>query len=301
MRKNLWAATLMALIASACAHDGRSQQATTRQQQPVVQQQPVGQQAQATQQQAAQQQAALQQPPGSAPGRTLADECIDLLNGRVQQGTDAATLRARCEGLLREGGAGTVAAAGVGTATPPPGETVSSGFTQVDRELASRRHVGLGMTSRGPVNNTVVTNPLGWFSGLGVNAAYIRPFPWEHASWLASARYSRTNATNGNVSAFGIGTGADLFVFGRNNEGLRIGPRLDLAFGRETVQGSSSFARLGVAGEIGFNFIHESGFSSTVGGGWGARLAGDAQDENFSSYTGGEDGPFLKLGMGYSW
>jgi len=151
------------------------------------------------------------------------------------------------------------------------------------------------------VTNTLSTNPLGWFSGLGVNLSYARPFRWDRASWGASGRYSRTNASNGKVTSFGLGSGVDLFVFGRSNEGLRIGPRLDLAFGRETIQGSTDFARLGASGELGYNFIASNGVSASVAGGYGGRLAGDAQEEDFTSYTGGEDGPYMKLGLGYSW
>ena len=212
------------------------------------------------------------------------------------------TLRANCEALVRRGGVDGVQA-GLASSTPPQGSSAQTGFTQAGSELSGRdsRNVGMGHTARGPVNNTLLTNPLGWFSGLGVNLAYMRPFPWDHASWVAGARYSRTKASNGEVSAFGIGAGADLFIFGQNNEGVRIGPRLDFAFGRETIQGSTDFARLGAAAEVGYNFIASNGVTGSVGGGYGGRIAGDSQDEDFASYTGGEDGPYLKLGLGYSW
>lgn len=224
------------------------------------------------------------------------------MNGRITPGEDVATLRARCEELVRRG-APQPAQPSVATAQPQPGPSALAAFTQAGSELVGRdgRGTRMGSVSRGAVTNTLFTNPLGWFSGLGVNLSYARPFPWDHASWLATARYSRTNAANGRVSAFGIGTGADLFVFGRSNEGLRIGPRLDLAFGRETIQGSTDFARLGAAAELGYNFIAANGVSASVGGGYGARLAGDSQDEDFWNYTGGEDGPYVKLGLGYSW
>ncbi|WP_041448496.1 hypothetical protein [Anaeromyxobacter sp. Fw109-5] len=229
---------------------------------------------------------------------------MDLMDGRLPPGEDAAALRAQCEGLLRRSGPAPGAEgvqAGVATAAPAPGPSAPTAFTQPPAELTERGRGGLGTTVRGRVRNTVVTDPLGWFSGIGVNASYIRPFPWEHASWIASARYSRTNATNGHVTSFGLGTGADLFLYGRNNEGIRLGPRLDFSFGREEFDTSTDFARLGVAAELGYNFIASNGISAAVMGGYGARLAGDEQDENFTSYTGGEDGPYLKLGLGYSW
>lgn len=244
------------------------------------------------------------QPPASPAARSVADRCVDLMSGRVPPGEDVAALRAQCEGLLRRSGpaAGEPGVqAGVATAAPAPGPSAPTSFTQTPQELAAPG--GLGTTRRGPVQNTLLTDPLGWFSGLGVNASYTRPFRWDRASWLAGARYSRTNAQEGHVTTFGLGTGADLFLYGRNNEGIRIGPRLDLAFGREDIEedASTDFARLGVSAELGYNYIAASGISAAVMGGYGGRLAGDEQDENFTSYTGGEDGPYLRLGVGYSW
>jgi hypothetical protein len=305
MRKQLFraAAALAGLVAAAsCAH-GNRQDTARAPQQPSAQQQ----QQPAAQQPAAQSQ--IQHPttpatPGAAPtaARPLADRCVDLLGGRVQAGEDVVALRASCEALVRRGDVEGVQA-GLASSPPPQGPSAQAAFTQAGSELVGRDSgkVGLGRTTRGPVKNTLLTNPLGWFSGLGVNTEYIRPFPWDHASWVAAARFSRTKASDGAVSTFGIGGGADLFIYGRGNEGVRIGPRIDLAFGRETIDGSSDFARLGASAEIGYNFIASNGLTALVAGGFGGRLAGDSQDEDFASYTGGEDGPYLKLGIGYSW
>lgn len=285
MRKQIFSAALVALVAAvACAHGKSAPSSQQAAQQPV--QQPIAQGPAA--------QPPVQAGAGATPGRTLQDNCVDLMNGRVIQGEDVATLRARCVELVRP----TVA-----TAQPQPGPSVPAAFTQATSELVGRdaTKTAVGSTARGAVSNTLSTNPLGWFSGLGVNLTYARPFRWDRASWGASGRYSRTNASNGKVTSFGLGTGVDLFVFGRSNEGLRIGPRLDLSFGRETIQGSTDFARLGASGELGYNFIASNGVSASVAGGYGGRLAGDAQEEDFTSYTGGEDGPYMKLGLGYSW
>ena len=297
MRKQIVSAALVALVAAAaCAHGKSPPSSQQAAQQPV--QQPIAQGP------------AAQPPPttlgqagaGAPPGRTLQDNCVDLMSGRVIQGEDVATLRARCEELVRRGGAPPTQPT-VATAQPQPGPSVPTAFTQATSELVGRdaTKTAVGSTARGAVTNTLSTNPLGWFSGLGVNLSYTRPFRWDRASWGTSGRYSRTNASNGKVTSFGLGTGVDLFVFGRSNEGLRIGPRLDLSFGRETIQGSTDFARLGASGELGYNFIASNGVSASVAGGYGGRLAGDAQEEDFTSYTGGEDGPYMKLGLGYSW
>jgi hypothetical protein len=232
-------------------------------------------------------------------GADLADACFDLLEGEEPAG-DVEDVRSQCAALLRRG---LEAQGGVGRSSVPEGEGVRSALGQARDELLGRedRPVGMGMTSRGPVRNTLLTNPLGWFSGLGVNAEFSRPFPFEKLSWIAAARFSRTNVSNGDVSTFGLGAGADFFLLGRNNEGLRIGPRLDAAFGTESIQGTTTFGRLGASGEIGYNFIAASGLSASIAGGIGGRLAGDRQNEDFSSFTGGELGPYLKLGAGYSW
>jgi hypothetical protein len=93
----------------------------------------------------------------------------------------------------------------------------------------------------------------------------------------------------------------DFFAIGRNNEGLRIGPRVELAVGRETFQGETTFARMGLSGEVGYNFVATNGLTGLVAGGLGGRIAGDNANENFTSFTGGEFGPYLKVGLGYSW
>jgi hypothetical protein len=233
----------------------------------------------------------------------LADRCVALMRGQLDP-AQRADVGPRCEDLVRAGASRQGGpAAGAGTEAPQAGEAVRTAFTNAASELTGSKRSALGATSRGDVWNTLVTNPLGWFSGLGVNAEYSRPFEdLDKFSWVAAARYARANATNGNITSFGLGAGADFFLYGHNNEGIRIGPRLELALGSESVQGSTTFARLGLAGEVGYNFIASSGLSAQVAGGIGGRIAGDSKnDENFASFTGGALGPYLKLGIGFSW
>ena len=232
--------------------------------------------------------------------RSLADLCTAALRGELRADEAPADLHSRCEQLLRDGEA--VAAGGTGREPLAPGESVRAAFTDAGRELVGRRPSGPGVRARGPVTSTLVTNPIGWFSGLGMNAEYSRPFEaFPKLSWVAGARFSRTQASNGEVSAFGLDGGADLFVFGGRNEGLRVGPRLELAFGGEDIQGRTTFGRVGASGEVGYNFIATNGITASAAGGIGGRLAGDSQNESFESFTGGELGPYLKFGLGYSW
>jgi hypothetical protein len=161
----------------------------------------------------------------------------------------------------------------------------------------------MGMRTAGPVAFTLITNPIGWFNGLGVNAEMFGAIPDQPKfSWVAGARYSNTDATAGDVSTFGAMGGIDWFIIGRNNEGLRVGPRFEVAAGRQEFgEEDDTFGRLGLSGEVGYNFIASNGITGLVAGGLGGRIAGDEENEDFESFVGGEFGPYLKLGLGFSW
>lgn len=238
-------------------------------------------------------------------GQDLAQRCIALLAGEVGD-AEASALRSRCEDLLRRAGAQpgeARAEAGASAEQPSEGPRVMAAFEQAGRELVGagdRRALGLDQAPRDR-RSLLTSNPIGWFSGLGVNATFSRALEdLPKLSWLASARYARANASNGNVTTVGLGTGADFFIVGRNNEGLRIGPRLDLSFGDESFGGNTTYARLGLSGEVGYNFIASNGISLLGALGLGGRLLGDSQNEEFTSFTGGEFGPYVKLGLGYA-
>jgi hypothetical protein len=225
----------------------------------------------------------------------IADACVAAIRGERPSGAPD-DLSARCERLIRAGEAGT------GRGEVGPGQSVRAAFTEAGNELIGRGPTGGMASRRGPTGNTLVTNPIGWFSGLGVNAEYqrvVEDFP--RVSWLVGGRFSRTDATNGEVSAFGLGGGLDLFVIGGRNEGLRVGPRLELAFGTEDIQGSTTFGRVGASGEVGYNFIATNGITAEGAVGLGGRLAGDSKNDGFASFTGGDFGPYVKLGVGLSW
>ncbi len=236
-------------------------------------------------------------PQGEQEIRTLKDACSKLMSGRADERlqqeqrrkAEAAARQARVE-------------ASRGTNQPQQGGGVLAAFQEAGREFTSpRRNANMGYVRGGPIGYSLVTNPVGWFSGLGVNLELFHPLD-PRFSWVLGARYSATDVSNGTASTFGAMGGVDFFVLGQNNAGLRIGPRVELAAGRERVSSSSTtFARLGLAGEVGYNYIASNGVTAIVAGGVGGRVAGDSQNENFSSFVGGEFGPYLKLGLGWSW
>ncbi len=243
--------------------------------------------------------------------QTLKDACAKLMSGRADERLD--TIRreqeqraAREQLRLAAEGRQADVQPGRSSAQAQQGQGVLAAFGEAGRELtggAPGRQPG--MLRRGPASWTLFTNPIGWFSGLGINAELFHAF--EDApkfSWVAGARYSATDATNGTASTFGLMGGADWFILGGNNAGLRVGPRLEFAAGDErfgTGAATNAFARLGLSGEIGYNFLASNGISATAALGLGGRIAGSNKNENFSSFVGGEFGPYLSVGLGYSW
>jgi hypothetical protein len=245
-------------------------------------------------------------PQGERAIKSLRDACASLMSGRVDERLDAE--RRRQEQLqarqqLQAMAQGREVQPGQSSAQPQQGQGVLAAFGQAASELGGgQRMKALGMRPRGPVSYLLVTNPVGWFSGLGVNAELFGTF--EDAprfSWVAGARYAATDATNGTASTFGAEVGADLFVIGGHDEGLRLGPRVELAAGREHFLSNTSFARLGLGGEVGYNFIASNGISGLAAVGLGGRIAGNSKNDSFSSFVGGEFGPYAKIGIGYAW
>ncbi|HET6439441.1 MAG TPA: hypothetical protein VFG59_15340 [Anaeromyxobacter sp.] len=266
----------------------------------------------------------------AVPGTSDAFEkaCADLINGRPPAGGAKAadSLRGACNDLMgaraqaqREAeeraqtpqppqgaaaggtGAGARVEPGQGTEAPAQGGSVLSAFEQAGHELVGgSRGAPFGFKrSGGPFRYTLVTNPIGWFNGTGINAeAFGSLLP--KISWVGGARFSSTDATNGSVNTFGVEAGMDYFLLGRNNEGLRVGPRLEVAFGRESFQTATTFGWMGLSGEVGYNFLASNGITGVVAAGLGGRIAGHRR-ENFASFTGGEFGPYGKVGIGYSW
>jgi hypothetical protein len=338
MRKGVvFALALAAATARAQGQEQARQEQEAHQEQEARDQQARDQQA--PQQQAREQQA-QGAPQLAAAGAGTSDlferACVDLLHGRTPQGERAIeSLKSACADLmaaraedrieaeqLREArermaaaqqqqrltGEGTGSGRGGqleparGTGQPEQGTGILAAFENAAGELVGRgRSQPMGYRAGGgPITSTLVTNPVGWFDGLGVNAEFHRSFEPKF-SWVGGARYANTDVSNGTASTFGAMAGVDWYVLGRNNEGLRVGPRVEVAAGREDIAGEdTTFARMGLGGEIGYNFVASNGLTALVAGGLGGRVAGDEQNEDFASFVGGEFGPFLKLGLGYS-
>jgi hypothetical protein len=245
--------------------------------------------------------------------RTLKDACGSLMAGRADERLEAERRRreqlaAREQLRLIAEGRAAEPRVQPGQATGPvePGTGVLAAFGEAASELTGRAPKGaMGMRTRGPVGYTLITNPFGWFTGLGVNAELYGSFEaLPKFSWVTGARYSNTDATSGNATTFGGMGGVDWYLLGQHNEGFRIGPRVEVAAGRERFgdnDDSNTFARLGMSGETGYNFIARNGITGLLAVGVGGRVAGDDENEDFASFVGGDVGPYLKAGLGYSW
>ena len=304
MRKQLFRApvALAALVAAtSCAH-GRQD---TAPQQPIAQQQPQP----AAQQPATQSQIETQRRRPSLArrhrslGRSPTAAWIRL-NGRSQPGEDVVTLRANSQALVRRGGVDGVQA-GLASSTPPQGSSAQTGFTPAGSEPSP--------------DATAAT----W-------AWAHRPRPGEqHAPHESAGVVQRPRREPGLHAAVPVGSrvvggGARVLPHeGLQRRGERFrdwrrrrpvhlraeqrgGPHWSAARFRLRARddpGVHGLRAAGVAAEVGYNFIalERLALTGSVGGGYGGRIAGDSQDEDFASYTGGEDGPYLKLGIGYSW
>jgi hypothetical protein len=257
-------------------------------------------------------------PQGEQAIKTLRDACASLMSGRADARVEAERrrqqqiaaqeqLRLQAQGVKppAPSAQGGTVQPGQAAAPPEQGQGVTAAFGTAASELTTgQRGRPLGMRPRGPVNFLLVTNPIGWFNGLGLNAELwgaLQPAP--KFSWVAGARYSGTDTSTGSATTFGAEGGFDWFIIGQHNEGLRLGPRLEIAAGRQHTSSTSSttFARMGLGGEIGYNFVASNGISGMASVGVGGRVAGDSANENFTSFVGGEFGPYGKIGIGFGW
>lgn len=155
----------------------------------------------------------------------------------------------------------------------------------------------------GEVRHTVTTNPLGFFTGTGVNAAYQRPLS-ERFSVVAGGSFARANAGDGAATRIGVLGGANYFLVGQNNEGLYVGPRAEVGLGRETSGQASSFGSFNAAGEVGYNWISSAGLTAGAGAGVRAGFGGStdtAGGEGSVDVDGRRAAPYMKIGLGYSW
>jgi hypothetical protein len=145
------------------------------------------------------------------------------------------------------------------------------------------------------VKNSITTNATGLFLGQGANATFERSFT-EKFSGLLGANFSRTRAADGALTAFGAMVGVDWFIIGQYNEGLRLGPRVDVGYGRDTVGTNDSFATVGVAAELGYNWIASNGITAGLGAGVHGQTGSDINGLGTGSWF-----PYGAVNLGYSW
>ena len=145
------------------------------------------------------------------------------------------------------------------------------------------------------VRNTIQTSATGLFLGQGVNATFWRSFS-EKFSGALGASFSRTRAADGALTAFDALVGVDWFVLGQHNEGLRLGPRVDVGLGSNTVGQDSSFASIGIAGELGYNWIASNGITAGAAGGIHGQTGSKINGVGTGSWF-----PYGTVNVGYSW
>jgi hypothetical protein len=145
------------------------------------------------------------------------------------------------------------------------------------------------------VKNTITTSATGLFLGQGVNAAFSRSFS-EKFSGVVGANFSRTRAAGGALTNFGAMAGVDWFIIGQYNEGLRLGPRIDVGLGADTVGTSETFASIGLAGELGYNWIASNGITAGLGAGLHGQRGGVINGLGAGTWV-----PYGTVNVGYSW
>lgn len=152
------------------------------------------------------------------------------------------------------------------------------------------------------MRNSVTTNPLGLIFGDGLNLQISHSL-WPKLSVVAGARYSRTRSDVGALTQFGLQGGADWYLIGQNNEGLRLGPRLDLGWGVDSIANQAGgFGGLGLAGELGYDWIASNGMTVGLAGGLRGVVAAGTNVNVLGAYGGTRNfGPYGRLNVGYSW
>lgn len=180
-------------------------------------------------------------------------------------------------------------------------EQAASKVESTTEEVAEIVYTERGMLGDGEeVRNTIVTDPIGVILGDGVNAQYYRPIS-PKVSAVIGGRFARTRLGEGGAATTAGATGGvDFFMLGENNEGLRIGPRIVGNVGTETIGENAVAGSIGAGGELGYNWIAESGVTAGVAGGVNALLGGSV---NVDVEGFGEAGinPYGRINIGYSW
>jgi hypothetical protein len=171
-----------------------------------------------------------------------------------------------------------------------------------------------GMVRGHDVHNSVTTNPVAIATRSGPNLMYERSFG-DHASGLLGVG---SQMSSGSILYGGM-IGVNFYLTGRHNDGLYLGPRLNLGFGtgRSTIIGSGSttaggrfadaFAgargdpnRLGA--ELGYQWISGAGLTLGLAGGidYGLGLFGSVPAPATNVF-GNRLSPYGAVKVGWSW
>lgn len=226
----------------------------------------------------------------------------DVKQGMNQAGQDvkesAQSAKENVQGAAQN--AGEVGAAGAQKAGAEVGQAIREGGGAV---AGQKSPVPMGFLNSGKaIRNTITTDPIGMAIGYGLNAEY------SHAvgsKWdlLGGARFAHNRLGDASVNNFAVDVGADYFIIGRNNEGLRIGPRLEAGLGGATGPlvtntNGSLFGNFAAAGELGYNWVASNGITAGAAAGLRGRLAETNAGNNVNNAG---VGPYAKLNLGYSW
>lgn len=145
------------------------------------------------------------------------------------------------------------------------------------------------------VRNTITTDPVGLVTGDGLNATYARSLTPKF-SGLVGARYSQAQVVAGSLTSFGVNGGVDYYILGQHNEGLRIGPRLEVGFARQAIAEDATTAGIGLAGEVAYDWIASNGLTAGAGAGLQFELGGNLEQDVETDWR-----PYGKINLGYSW
>jgi hypothetical protein len=189
-------------------------------------------------------------------------------------------------------------------ATDPVANDVDRASNKVGQSVEEGRDVIRGQRSplmMGELNdgravkNTLTTSATGLFLGQGLNAAWERSFS-EKFSGVLGANFSRTRTVDGALTAFGAMAGVDWFIIGQYNEGLRLGPRLDVGVASDTVGDHQTVGSIGIAGELGYNWISTNGITAGLGAGLHGQRGGMTNGLGSGTWF-----PYGSVNVGYSW
>ena len=172
-----------------------------------------------------------------------------------------------------------------------------------------------GMVRGHDVHNSVTTNPLTIATRSGPNLTYERSFG-DHASGLLGIG---SQMSSGAVLYGGM-IGVNVYLTGRHNDGLYLGPRLNLGFGggnSSTILGSGNTTAGGrfadafagargdpnrIGAELGYQWISGQGLTLGLGGGidYGMRLYGSSPAVPYTVF-GSRLSPYGAVKVGWSW